>query len=298
MNETFIVCYTILQEAVMSVICPVTNKECPYLKKLDTDICPREHDCDAVRESYAGMIQKPPAPRKFLIILFSALLTLIIGVCIVYFFVLDGDLSVLGLGKKTSDNTPPPSPPATIAPTPTATPEPTATPTLSPTKTPLPVTTPSSSELPPVPVTSDAATKPVRIEMEGRIAEVMGVPLDENQNIAVLPTALSISWYEGSYMPGETGNCILFGYKHFEGMAGLFYNLDKINNGEAIKFTLDNGTVIEQTVTEINVYQKGLLPKEVFALENPTPRTVMISETGEIDPETGRFTDLIVVILE
>jgi len=48
----------------MSVICPVTNKECPYLKKLDTDICPREHTCDAVKESYSGMLQKPPAPKK------------------------------------------------------------------------------------------------------------------------------------------------------------------------------------------------------------------------------------------
>ncbi|MDX1357304.1 MAG: class F sortase [Clostridia bacterium] len=282
----------------MSVICPVTNKECPYLKKLDTDICPREHTCDAVRESYSGMIQKPPAPRKFLIILFSVLLALIIGISIVYFFVLKGDLTAIGIGRKSADKTHPPSPTVTVAPTPTTTPEPTPTPSLSPTKTPLPVTTPLPSQLPPVPVTSEAATKPVRIEIGGQIAEVKEVPLDENQNISVLPTALAISWYEGSYMPGDNGNCILFGYKHFDGMAGLFYDLDKVKNGEIIKFTLDNGMVIEQTVTEINVYRDGFLPQEVLALENSTPRTVMISETGEIDPESGTFKDLIVVVSE
>jgi len=284
----------------MSVICPVTNKECPYLKKLDTDICPREHDCDAVRESYSGMIQKPPIPRKFLIILFSILLAAIIGVCIVYFIVLDGNLSFLGLGKKASEETPPPNPTITAAPTPIATQEPTATPdpTINPSHTPLPVTTPVPSKLPPVPVTSEAATKPVRIELEGQISEINNVPLDENQNIDVLSTALIISWYEGSYIPGETGSSIMFGYKHFDGMAGVFYNLDKARDGDVIKFTLDNGMVIEQKVTETIICRDGYLPEDLLSLENESPRTVLISETGDIDPDTGRFKDLIVIIIE
>ena len=56
--------------------------------------------------------------------------------------------------------------------------------------------------------------------------------LDENQKIAVLPTARIISWYEGSYLPGNEGNCILFGYKHYGGIAGIFYNLEKLQPGD------------------------------------------------------------------
>ena len=280
----------------MSVICPVTNKECPYLKKLDSDVCPREHTCDAVKESYSGMIQKPPAPRKFLTILFSILLVAIIGVSIVYFFVLDGDLSSLGMGKKSSEALPTPEP--VISAVPTAEPTDSPTPSISASPTPLPVTTPLPSELPTIPITSKTAEKLVRIEIDGIVAEVNNVPLDENQNIDVLPTALSISWYEGSYLPGTTGNCILFGYKHFDGMAGLFYNLDSLRTGDVITFTLDNGKIIEQKVSETTIYKDGYLPDEVLELENTIARTVLISETGDIDSATGGYKDLIVVITE
>ena len=114
----------------MQVICPVTNKECPYLKKLDSDVCPREHTCDAVKESYSGMVQKPPAPKKFLIVLFSILLVAVLAVCLIYFIVLDGDLSALGSGKTPS--VPTPAATMTAVPTEESTPQPaTPVPTLS-----------------------------------------------------------------------------------------------------------------------------------------------------------------------
>lgn len=284
----------------MSVICPVTNKECPYLNKLDTDICPREHECDAVKESYSGMIQKPPMPKKFLIILFSVLAVAILSISLVYFLILDGDLSIFKSGKNSSENTPPPGPTLTVVPTQESTPEPIASPvpTLSSSHTPLPVITPEPTALPPVPVTSETASKPVRIEFDGLIAEVKGVPLDENQKIDVLPTSLIISWYEGSYIPGDAGNCILFGYKHYDGMAGLFYNLDSLGIGDIVTFTLDNGTIIEQTVIEKTIYSDGFLPARILELENETPRTTIISETGDIDPQTGTYKDLIAIITE
>ena len=284
----------------MSVICPVTNKECPYLKKLDSDICPREHTCDEVIKSYSGMIQKPPAPRKFLIITFSILLALIVGVCLVYFLVLDGDLSSLGIGKNSSEKPPATENPAIIVQTqvPSEQPVQTATPSNLPSQTPLPVTTPAPQVLPDVPVTTEDPTMPVRVGFNDLIAEVKGVPLDENQNIKVLLNALVISWYEGSYIPGATGNCLLFGYKHFDGMAGIFYYLDELKMGDTVEFTLDNGSKIIQKVTEITVYEDGYLPDTVFELENETPRTVIISETGDIDTNTGGYKDLIVVITE
>lgn len=280
----------------MSVICPVTNKVCPYLKKLDSDVCPREHTCDAVKESYSSMIQKPPAPKKFFVILFSIFLIAIIGVSVVYFVVLDGDLSSLGLGKKISENKPTPNP--TLSAVPTSEPTDSPTPTLSASHTPLPVTTPTPTELPSVPITSETAKSLVRVEIDGIAAEVKNVTLDENQKIAVLPTALSVSWYEGSYLPGNIGNCILFGYKHFDGMAGIFYNLDSLHTGDVITLTLDNGTKIEQKVIDTTIYRDGYLPEDVLKLENTVSRTVLISETGDIDPDTGGYKDLIVVITE
>lgn len=284
----------------MSVICPVTNKQCPYLKKLDTDICPREHECDAVKESYSGMIQKPPMPKKFFIILFSVLIMAIIGVSLVYFLVLDGDLSFFSPGRYSNKNISPSGSSITAVPSETATENPSYTPvpTLSSSYTPFPVITPEPTQLPPVPITSEAATMPVRIELNGALAEIKGVPLDNNQKIDVLPSSLTVSWYEGSYIPGETGNCILFGYKHYNGMAGIFYNLDSLSIGDTIKFTLDNGTVIEQTVIKTTIYRNGYLPAEILSLDSDSSRTTLISETGDIDSKTGTYNDLIVILTE
>ena len=81
-------------------------------------------------------------------------------------------------------------------------------------------------------------------------------------------------------------------------MAGLFYNLDSLRTGDVITFTLDNGNKIEQKVSEITIYRDGYLPVDVLELENTIARTVLISETGDIDSETGGYKDLIVVITE
>ncbi|MFO7610948.1 MAG: class F sortase [Clostridia bacterium] len=276
----------------MAVKCPVTNKDCPYLQKLETDVCPREHYCDAVKSSYSEILKKPPASRKATALILAAILILLLSALAVYLFVFSNGFP-FGWNSQ-AENTPGNSLPnitGSPTPVPTQVEGVVVETTSSPTAMPLP----TQSALPPVPVTDEAAVKPVRIESEDILAEVRNASLDEEGKISVISSAEIVSWYEGSHLPGESGNCILFGFKHYGGLAGAFFPLDKLRTGDTITFTLDNGLKVVQQVYDSIIYRNGFLPAEVLALERDEPRTVIISETGDINPDTGRYLDFIVV---
>ncbi|MBN2558068.1 MAG: class F sortase [Clostridia bacterium] len=276
----------------MAVKCPVTGKECPYLQKLETDVCPREHDCDAVKNSYSEIIKKPPASKKTVALIIAAILILLASILAVYLFVFSNGFP-FGWNSQGKNN--PGNPSANQPETSTASPTQADGAAVETTSPPTSIPIPSKTALPPVPVTGEAALKPVRIESDDILAEIREVPLDQDGKIEVISSAEIVSWYEGSYLPGETGNCIIFGFRHFGGLAGALYPLDKLRTGDIIIFTLDNGLKVVQQVYDSIIYRDGFLPAEVFALDGDEPRTVIISETGNIDPTTGRYLDFIVV---
>lgn len=267
----------------MKVICPVTKKECPYLDKLETDVCPREHYCDQVRDSLSKITKKPPSLKKR-IILASAFIA-IAAVLLVYFFVFDNFLFNKGNAEGPDVSNPPPvnSDASGIEVKPTA----------NPSFAPLP--TPSA--LPEIPVTGGPAETPSRIVVDGIEAEILPVPLDEYGMIKVVHSPSKLSWYEESAIPGEDGNSIIFGYKYYMGMAGIFNSLDSLKPGDKVGFTLDNGVNVELTVYDVAVYENGRLDDDVLSLSITDSRTVLISETGDIDPESGQYEDLVAVFL-
>jgi|GEM_PF-3146236 len=268
----------------MTVICPVTGKKCPYDQKLDSGVCPREHECDIIRAEYSMMIKKPPSPRKKIYISAGAVLILVVAV-LLYFFVFDGNLDFLSRKEKTAENTQTP-PPVTE----TSIPQPTSAPTAAP--------TPEPSQLPAVPVTNEDPMSVVRLTILGTTYKVKNVGLDSERKIEAYPDAAVISWYEGSYLPGGAGNSILFGFKYYGGVSGAFYSLETLSSGDSISFTLDNGTTMELEVMYTQVYDRNNIPSTVFELETTSPHTVLITQYGSIDPLTNDYTDMLVVFLK
>ena len=68
--------YTETRETNMITICPVTGKACPYDQKLNSGVCPKEHECDIIRAEYSHMLKKPPSPRKYIFISLAVVLAL------------------------------------------------------------------------------------------------------------------------------------------------------------------------------------------------------------------------------
>ena len=269
----------------MKTRCPVTGKECPYDQILTSGVCPREHECDIIRAEYANMIKKPPSPRKYIFISLAVVLVLA-AAAIVYFLVLDGSLDFLGSNTKVTE---------TSSSLPSA--SPTVEPTVLPTQEPTVIPTPAPTELPAVPITGNEASSVVRISLNEVTHEVKKVGLDEDLKIKAYPDARIVSWYEGSFLPGGEGNSILFGFRYFGGVSGAFEGLDGLVTGDKVVLTLDNGELIELEVYDKKTFGKDSVPSSVFELEDTSPHTVLISQAGEIDPNTLDYTDMLVVWL-
>lgn len=269
----------------MKTTCPVTGKACPYDQILNSGVCPKEHECDVIRAEYSHMLKKPPSPRKYIFISLAVVLILATA-AVLYFFVFDGTLDFLKKNNNVSE---------TATATPSA--SPTAISTVQPTAKPTIAPTPVPTALPVVPVTGNEAASVVRISISDIQHEVRNVGLDQDQKIRAYPDARVVSWYEGSYMPGETGNSIFFGFKYYGGVSGAFYNLETLNIGDKVGFTLDNGTTLELEVYDTIVYIKDGIPSRVFEIEDSSPHTVLITQAGEINPETLDYMDMLVVYL-
>ncbi len=260
----------------MKVICPVTKKECPYLKKLETDVCPREHECDQVRDSLAKITKRPPSTRKRLLI--AALIIVLALAALVFFLAFD---NLLFKGKDAPSTDPSDFSGIVV--------ETTRNPSFEPLPTPSP--------LPEIPVTGEQALAPARLVIGDEEWEILPVPLDENGMIEVAHYPDILSWYHGSAIPGQSGSCIIFGYKYYSGIAGAFRSLDSLKPGDSLTFTLDNGANVIQTVYNVRVYRDGALDDDALSVSGEDSRTVLISETGSIDPTTGQYEDLVAVFL-
>ncbi len=269
----------------MKTICPVTGNECPYDQKLISGVCPKEHECDVIRAEYANMLKKPPMPQKYILISLAVVIVLATA-SILYFLVFDGTLDFRKNNIEVHETALPTSSPAPIiVNTAQSTPKPTA------------VTTPGPTVLPAVPITDAEASSIVRINISGILHEVKNVGLDLYQRIEAYPDARIVSWYDGSDLPSGSNNSILFGFKYYNGLSGAFYFLDTVEVGDKIGFTLDNGTVVDLEIYDKKVYGKNSLPTEVFELESTSPRTVLITQSGDINSSTGDYMDMLVVYL-
>jgi hypothetical protein len=147
------------------------------------------------------------------------------------------------------------------------------------------------------PAGTPAPLRPVSIEIPAlkSSGQVYNVSLDENGSIMTLPFADAVFWYEGSAVPGSSGNCIIAGHKHFNGTAGILFGLDYLKAGDQVIFILENGTSVKQEVYKSVIYKDGVITDDIFNLDSDYPTTALVSRTGSYNPLTRQYNDIIAV---
>ncbi len=269
----------------MQTVCPITNERCPYQKKLVNGVCEDQLTCPIVDVSFRQLKKKrKPLKKKAILISFYSLLALLLVAFIYVFF-----FTNLITSPKVSESTPTPVP--------------------SPIESEegfvvyineeIDETTQyENNPLPLVPVSNDEASNVVRIKIDSLsiFALVKSVSLNQYNLIETYPDKSIVSWYEGSHLPSENGNCILVGNKYFDSFAAVFNQLDQIAINDQIIFTLNNGTTVVQTIYDIIIYNSPILPEVVFKLDGSYPITTIISKTGNINKDTGDYDSFIVVL--
>ncbi len=139
---------------------------------------------------------------------------------------------------------------------------------------------PLSMEIPDLDV-QNAAIEPVGIEDNGELE---------------VPGAEAIGWYQfGAGIGGGRGSTVLAGHIAYNGVDGVFRNLDQMQAGQV--FTVDHeGSTLAYEVTEVIQYTKEALPIEDLFREDGDERLVLITCGGSFNPSLRSYDDNVVVI--
>lgn len=129
---------------------------------------------------------------------------------------------------------------------------------------PTPSAAPSPTPAPPL----QNAPFHIVIDRIGVDAPVIPEGLDA-QNVPIVPlNSYDVAWYTFSAQPGTGGNAVFAGHVTWGGPA-VFYSLDQLAAGDAIKLVADTGAALTYTVKES--YAVDANDPSAIDVMSPTP---------------------------
>lgn len=156
----------------------------------------------------------------------------------------------------------------------------------------VPVSTPAG-----LPFVAPATTPPVAVDIPtiGVGAAVDPLSVDRDGALQVPTDFNRVGWYAGGSKPGEPGPAVLAG--HIDSYSGpaVFYDLDKLRQGDDVIVRRVDGSQVTFTVQRKATYKKTVFPtKDVYgSTEAPTLR--LITCTGTFDDNAHSYEDNLVV---
>jgi LPXTG-site transpeptidase (sortase) family protein len=110
-----------------------------------------------------------------------------------------------------------------------------------------------------------------------------------------IPDETEIGWYQYGATAGQSGATVLAAHVSWNRTSGPFAQLGRVEPGEQIEVTLDDGSVRRYQVTERAVYGKLELPRERLWRTTGDETLVLITCGGDFNPEIRRYRENIVV---
>ncbi len=163
---------------------------------------------------------------------------------------------------------------------------------------------PAAGTVPAVPVRSGligalpepARQRPVRLII-GDIevaAPVVEVGYDAGAAEMEVPRSpAEVGWYRFSATPGQAGSAVLAAHVDFNGLAGAFYDLQRLEAGAPVIVVMDDGSRQRWQVVARRQYGKELLPTDAIFARVGQPTLALITCGGPFDGR--RYEDNVVV---
>jgi LPXTG-site transpeptidase (sortase) family protein len=139
-------------------------------------------------------------------------------------------------------------------------------------------------------------TLPFRLVIDpiGIDAEISPVGVDPYGEFQI-PSADQVGWYKYGAVPGAEGSTVLAGHVDYNGRKAVFFNLDRLKQGDKFVITLYNSEVRTFKVAQIKQYHKSTLPlTQLFSKDKPQTLH-LITCGGEFDQRTRSYLDNLVV---
>lgn len=134
----------------------------------------------------------------------------------------------------------------------------------------------------------------VRVASVGIDAETVPLDLDGEGALTPPPYGLAGWWTDGPE-PGEVGASVIAGHVDSRRGPDVFLRLREVREGDRIEVERADGTTTVFVVTGREQAPKDAFPTDAVYTPTPTPTLRLITCGGEIDPESGRYIDNVIV---
>lgn len=129
-------------------------------------------------------------------------------------------------------------------------------------------------------------------------ATVEKVGKKENGEMDVPEDYKNIGWYESGTQPGEQGSAVMDGHVNDPDGEGVFWDLEKLESGDEVKVSDENGDTLVFEVVGKEAFKLGEAPvKKIFGYTSR--RTLnLITCTGDFNYDKGTHEQRLVVYTE
>ena len=108
----------------------------------------------------------------------------------------------------------------------------------------------------------------------------------------------SAGWFADGIVPGQVGPAVIAGHVDSPTSAAVFYRLDELVAGDAIRVEMSDGTTRTFTVERSERAAKSAFPTSDVYGSAPTPQLRLITCDGTFDTATGHYTDNLIVFAD
>ncbi|SDO34987.1 class F sortase [Alkalicoccus daliensis] len=158
----------------------------------------------------------------------------------------------------------------------------------------------AADSVPIVPVKDETGIIPAHLEIPSiKVdAQVDGYGLDEDGKMEVPDEGESIAWFERGAKPGTQGNAVLAGHVDDRTGPAVFYDLNKLEEGDEIIVTSEDGEAYTFLVSHKEAYPYDDAPIDVVFGKTSSRNLNLITCTGEFDTNAGTHRERLVVFTE
>ncbi|MEA2646418.1 MAG: hypothetical protein QOE92_1501 [Chloroflexota bacterium] len=149
----------------------------------------------------------------------------------------------------------------------------------------------------PVPSPSLGPRPPGRLIIRsiGVDAQVIGVGVDKDGNMAVTNESYTVGWYNRGPAPGDAGDAVMDGHLDwYDTSRAVFYNLRNVHKGDDIVVQRLDGTVKHFKITNIQTVAYNARVPGLFA-SGGAARLSLITCGGPWDKRTNQYLERVIV---
>jgi len=149
------------------------------------------------------------------------------------------------------------------------------------------------------PPSATASPVDVSIPTIGVDSRLIGLGLRPDRTVEVPTDPDEAGWYRLGPVPGDPGSAVILGHVDSEHGPAVFARLARLEAGDEVSVSLDDGSLARFRVTRVATYANQNFPAEVVYAGSTTERTLnLVTCGGTYDRAAGGYQSNVVVYTE